>query len=79
MKPISEVYNMDCLEYMRSLPDNHFELLIAKGAVKLAQLAGRQVCADDGRLLQIETRIDNVIETRKRKLIDYLCAKVIDD
>lgn len=27
--PISEVYNMDCLEYMRSLPDKHFDLCIA--------------------------------------------------
>lgn len=27
--PISEVYNMDCLEYMRSLPDNYFDLCIA--------------------------------------------------
>lgn len=26
---ISEVYNCDCLEYMRSLPDNHFDLCIA--------------------------------------------------
>lgn len=29
MKPISEVYNMDCLEYMKTLPDNHFDLCIA--------------------------------------------------
>ena len=27
--PISEVYNVDCLEYMRSLPDKHFDLCIA--------------------------------------------------
>lgn len=27
--PISEVYNCDCLEYMRSLPDKHFDLCIA--------------------------------------------------
>ena len=25
----SEVHNMDCMEYMRSLPDNHFDLAIA--------------------------------------------------
>ena len=25
MNPISVVYNMDCLEYMRSLPDKHFD------------------------------------------------------
>ena len=29
MKPKSEVFNMDCLEYMRSLPDKHFDLCIA--------------------------------------------------
>lgn len=28
-KPISEVLNVDCLEYMRSLPDKHFDLCIA--------------------------------------------------
>ena len=28
-KPISEVLNADCLEYMRSLPDKHFDLCIA--------------------------------------------------
>lgn len=27
--PTSEAYNMDCLEYMRTLPDNAFDLLIA--------------------------------------------------
>lgn len=26
--PISETYNMDCMEYMRSIPDNFFELAI---------------------------------------------------
>lgn len=29
MKPKSIVYNMDCLEFMRSLPDKHFDLCIA--------------------------------------------------
>ena len=29
MKPNSVVYNVDCLEYMRSLPDKHFDLCIA--------------------------------------------------
>lgn len=29
MKPISEVLNVDCLEYMKTLPDNHFDLCIA--------------------------------------------------
>ena len=27
--PISEVYNMDCLEYMQSIPDKFFDLCIA--------------------------------------------------
>lgn len=27
--PISEVYNCDCLTYMKSLPDKHFDLVIA--------------------------------------------------
>lgn len=26
---LSETYNMDCMEYMRSLPDKAFDLLIA--------------------------------------------------
>jgi len=25
---ISETYNMDCMEYMRQFPDNHFQLSI---------------------------------------------------
>ena len=29
MKPKSEVFNVDCLDYMRGLPDNTFELAIA--------------------------------------------------
>jgi len=28
MNPISEVYNMDCMEYMKSVPDKHFNLAI---------------------------------------------------
>lgn len=27
--PISEVYNMDCLDYMKTIPDKHFDLCIA--------------------------------------------------
>ncbi len=26
--PISEAYNMDCMEYMRQFPDKHFELSV---------------------------------------------------
>ena len=47
-------------------------------AVKLAQFTGREVCADNGRLLQIESRIDNMIETRKRELIDNLGTEIIN-
>lgn len=28
MKPISETYNMDCMEYMRQFPDKYFELAL---------------------------------------------------
>lgn len=28
-KPISDVFNMDCMDYMRSLPDHYFHLAIA--------------------------------------------------
>ena len=48
-------------------------------AVKLAHLTRSQVCADDGRLLEIESCVDNVVEARQCKLIDHLGAKVIDD
>ena len=27
-QPVSEVYNMDCMEYMKSVPDKFFELAI---------------------------------------------------
>ena len=27
--PISEVYNTDCIEYMRGLPDKAFDLAVA--------------------------------------------------
>ena len=26
--PISEVYNMNCMDYMRTIPDKHFDLAI---------------------------------------------------
>ena len=29
IEPISQVYNINCLEYMRSLPDKYFDLYIA--------------------------------------------------
>lgn len=27
--PTSEAYNMDCMDYMRNVPDKYFDLLIA--------------------------------------------------
>ena len=46
MKPISEVFNMDCLEYMKTLPDNCFDLCIADppygiGAAKMTMGNGK--------------------------------------
>jgi len=41
--PKSEVYNMDCMELMRSLPDKFFDLAIADppyGSDNSAQLNG---------------------------------------
>lgn len=29
MKPRSDVYNMDCMEYMKSIPDKYFALCVA--------------------------------------------------
>lgn len=26
--PVSEIYNMDCMEYMKSMPDKHFDLAV---------------------------------------------------
>lgn len=36
--PISEVYNCDCLEWMKSLPDKYFDLCIADPPMKLRDL-----------------------------------------
>ena len=30
--PVSEAYNMDCMEYMRTLPDKAFDLEPSRGA-----------------------------------------------
>ena len=37
MEPISEVYNMDCMEYMRSIPDKFFELAIVDPPYEIAR------------------------------------------
>lgn len=40
-KPISEVLNVDCLEYMRSLPDKHFDLCIADPPYGIGECGGK--------------------------------------
>ena len=46
--PISEVYNMDCMEYMRTIPDKHFDLVIADPpyGINIASnpFRGKQTC-----------------------------------
>lgn len=32
----SEVYNTDCIEYMRTLPDNHFDPMMGSQASRIA-------------------------------------------
>src|SRR4051812_49423099 len=40
---ISEVYNIDCLEYMRSLPDNFFDLAIVDPPYGIKENAQRAI------------------------------------
>lgn len=46
--PISEVYNMDCMEYMQTIPDKHFDLVIADPpyGINIASnpFRGKQTC-----------------------------------
>jgi hypothetical protein len=37
--PISEVFNMDCMEYMKSIPNKFFELALADNATGKANLS----------------------------------------
>ncbi len=41
MKPISEVYNCDCMDIMRELPDNHFDLVIADPPFGISYARGK--------------------------------------
>lgn len=46
MKPVSEIFNMNCLEYMKTLPDKYFDLCIADppygiGASKMTMGSGK--------------------------------------
>lgn len=36
--PISEVYNMDCMEYMKSIPDKFFDLAVVDRHMELVLL-----------------------------------------
>jgi len=44
MNPISETYNMDCMEYMRQFPDKHFQLSIVDPPYGIGHstIAGKQ-------------------------------------
>lgn len=37
--PISEVYNMDCMEYMKDIPDKFFDLAIVDRRKNLYRIA----------------------------------------
>lgn len=39
--PISETYNMDCMEYMKQFPDNHFELAIVDPPYGIGEDGGK--------------------------------------
>jgi len=41
MNPISETYNMDCMEYMRQFPDKHFELAVVDPPYQVDMSGGK--------------------------------------
>ena len=41
MTPISETYNMDCMEYMRQLPDKYFELAVVDPPYGIGEDGGK--------------------------------------
>jgi site-specific DNA-methyltransferase (adenine-specific) len=43
---ISETHNMDCIEYMRSFPDNHFELAIVDPPYGINEKGSRNLTGD---------------------------------
>lgn len=56
----SEVYNMDCLEYMRTLPDKAFDLAIADppygiGAGKMTMGSGKNHNFDKTKIWDTDT------------------------
>ena len=58
--PISQVFNTNCVEYMRTLPDNHFKLSIADppyggATIKVAtEEAGSEDCSTNTKLTDAE-------------------------
>lgn len=44
MKPISEVYNMDCMEYLKSIPDKFFDLAIVDPPYALSKESSSRGC-----------------------------------
>lgn len=56
---ISEVYNIDCMEYMRSLPDKHFDLAIADPPY------GDGLCVDNQQITPPLTYANNGIGSDK--------------
>lgn len=48
--PISETYNMDCMDYMKSIPDKHFELAIVDPPYQIASNPSRHGGSGAGKL-----------------------------
>lgn len=78
--PISEVYNMDCLEYMKSLPDKHFDLCIADPpyGINAANMANTKSARN--RLQQGADKLKNrVLQTNKKDWDFYPPNKEVFD
>lgn len=64
--PISEVYNCDCLEYMRSIPDKYFDLCIADPPYGVSYARGKHgwgIC--ENRPTLEDVKWDNDIPTQE--------------
>jgi site-specific DNA-methyltransferase (adenine-specific) len=48
MNPISETYNMDCMEYMRQLPDKYFELAVVDPEFGIGIAKSARLVTDKG-------------------------------
>lgn len=65
--PISEVYNMDCLEYMKTIPDKYFDLCIADPpyGINVANMANTKSARN--RLQQGAGKLKNrILQTNKK-------------